>query len=98
MIAPLSRNRNYRILWTSQVFSEFGGNAAGIAFPLLILAVMHSPATVGLVLGIGAAASLLVGLPVGALVDRWNRKKVMLGCEAAEAIMTSSLVIALWFS
>lgn len=96
MIAPLSRNRNYRLLWGSQALSEFGGNAAGIAFPLLVLAVSGSPATVGLVLGSSAAASLLAGLPAGALVDRWNRKKVMLGCEAVDVIVSTSLVVALW--
>ena len=98
MIVPLSRNRNYRLLWVSQALSEFGGNAVGIAFPLLVLAITDSPATVGLVLGTGAAASLLVGLPGGALVDRWNRKRIMLSCEAASVLASLSLVVALLWS
>lgn len=97
MIAPLSRNRNYRLLWGSQALSEFGNSAVGIAFPLLVLALTNSPATLGLVLATSAAASLLIGLPAGALVDRWDRKKVMLGCEVADVIATSSLVVALWW-
>jgi MFS family permease len=96
MITPLSRNRNYRLLWGSQALSEFGGNAAGIAYPLLVLSITASPATVGLVMGASAAASLLVGLPAGAFVDRWNRKKVMLGCEAGAVIASASLAVALW--
>ena len=96
MIAPLSRNRNYRLLWVSQALAEFGGSAVWIAFPLLVLAITDSPATVGLVLGTGAAASLLVGLPAGALVDRWNRKSIMLGCNLAGVIASLSLVITLW--
>jgi MFS family permease len=97
MIAPLSRNRNYRVLWVSQALSEFGSSAASIALPLMVLAVTSSPATLGLVLGTSAAASLLVGLPAGALVDRWDRKRVMLGCQVADVISTISLVIALWW-
>jgi predicted MFS family arabinose efflux permease len=62
-----------------------------------MLAITNSPAMVGLVLGMSAAAALLVGLPAGALVDRWNRRKVMLGCEAVNVIATASLVIALWW-
>jgi predicted MFS family arabinose efflux permease len=31
------------------------------------------------------------------LVDRWNRKKIMLGCEAVQAITVASLVVALWW-
>jgi MFS family permease len=96
MTVPLSRNRNYRLLWTSQVLSEFGFNASTIAFPLLVLAVTGSAAASGLVLGTTAAAQLCAGLPAGALVDRWNRKRVMLGCEAAQAVAAASLVAALW--
>lgn len=92
---PLSRNRDYRLLWSSQVLSEFGLNASTIAFPLLVLALTGSPAASGLVLGTTAAAQLLTGLPAGALVDRWNRKTVMLGCEAAQAVAAASLVAAL---
>ncbi|MCA1674999.1 MAG: MFS transporter, partial [Actinobacteria bacterium] len=97
MTAPLSGNRNYQLLWGSQAISEFGGSVAGIALPLLVLAVTDSPGMVGLVLGTSAAAALLVGLPAGVLVDRWNRKKVMLGCEAADVIATGTLVVALWW-
>lgn len=96
-IAPLYRNRNYQLLWGSQALSEFGGSVLGIPFVLLVLAVTASPATVGLVLGTSAAASLLVGLPAGALVDRWNRKKIMLGCAAADVIVSGSLAVALWW-
>jgi MFS family permease len=95
MAVPLSRNRNYRLLWGSQVLSEFGVNASTIAFPLLVLAVTGSPALAGLVLGVDAGARLVAGLPAGALVDRWDRKKVMLGCEAVQAVAMVSLVAAL---
>ena len=95
MTLPLSRNRNFRLLWGSQVLSEFGGSASAIAFPLLVLAVTGSPGASGLVLGTSAAAQLVAGLPMGALADRWNRKKTMLGCEAAQVIVAASLVGAL---
>jgi uncharacterized protein YbdZ (MbtH family)/MFS family permease len=95
MTAPLSRNRNYRLLWVSQALSGFGFSTSAIAFPLLVLAVTGSAAGSGLVLGTVAAAQLVAGLPAGALVDRWNRKKIMLGCEAAQAVAAASLVGAL---
>jgi MFS family permease len=95
MTSPLSRNRNYQLLWVSQALSEFGINASLIAFPLLVLALTGSAAASGLVLATIAAAELVVGLPTGALVDRWNRKKVMLACEAAQLIAAATLVGAL---
>jgi MFS family permease len=93
---PLSRNRDYRLLWAGRALSELGVSATTIAFPLLVLAVTGSAATSGLVLGTIAAAQLCAGLPAGALVDRWNRKKVMLVCEAAQALAAASLVAAVW--
>jgi MFS family permease len=95
---PLSRNTNYRLLWGGQLLSEFGFNATTIAFPLVVLAVTGSATGSGIVLGTIAAAQLLAGLPAGTLVDRVSRKKVMLYCEAAQAICAASLVVALWFN
>jgi uncharacterized protein YbdZ (MbtH family)/predicted MFS family arabinose efflux permease len=95
MTVPLSRNRNYRLLWSSQALAGFGFNASTIAFPLLVLAVTGSAAASGLVLAATAAAQLVAGLPAGALVDRWDRRKVMLGCEAAQSVAAGSLVAAL---
>src|SRR5215468_9945315 len=92
---PLSRNRGYRVLWTSQALSQVGSSASLIAFPLLVLAVTGSAVASGLVLGADAAAQLLAGLPAGALADRWDRKKIMLSCEALQVIAAASLVAAL---
>lgn len=92
---PLSRNRNYRLLWGSQVVAEFGSSASMIALPLLVLGATGSPGTSGLVLSVMAATRLIAGLPMGALADRWNRKSIMLGCEAMSVVASASLVAAL---
>lgn len=97
MSVPLSRNRDYCLLWGSQVASEVGFNASTIAFPLLVLALTSSPAASGLVLGADAAAQLIVGVPAGALVDRWSRKTIMLVAEAVQTVALASLVLALWW-
>jgi MFS family permease len=93
---PLSRNRNYQLLWVSQVLSGIGISASMIAFPLLVLALTGSAAKSGLVLGTITTMQLLAGLPAGALADRWDRKTIMLSCEAIQMIATASLVAALW--
>ncbi|GAA2299251.1 MFS transporter [Streptomyces caniferus] len=93
---PLWRNRDYNILWISRSLTEVGFNASTMAFPLLVLAVTRSPGTAGLVQGVNAAAQLLAGLPGGTLVDRWNRKTVMLTCEAARTVALLWLVWTIW--
>jgi MFS family permease len=92
---PLSRNRNFQLLWGSQVLSEFGLHVSTIAFPLLVLALTGSAAASGLVLSASAGAQLIAGLPTGALADRWNRRTIMLVCEAAQVVAAASLVAAL---
>ncbi|GAB2781040.1 MFS transporter [Amycolatopsis magusensis] len=93
----LGRNRDYRLLWTGQVVSEAGFSTTMIAFPLLVLAITGSAAQSGLVVGAVAIAQLVAGLPAGALVDRWPRKRIMLACEAAQAVAAAGLVLALWW-
>jgi MFS family permease len=94
-LGPLWRNRDFILLWSGQVVSTIGTRITSIAFPLLVLAETHSPAQAGLV---GFAQSLpymLFYLPAGALVDRWDRKRVMLVADAGRAIALGSLALAL---
>ncbi len=95
MQPPLSRNRNYQLLWGSRMLSGFGLSSAGIAFPLLVLTTTGSSAESGVVLGTIAATQIATGLPAGVLSDRWNRKYIMIGCEAVLAAAAASLVVAL---
>lgn len=98
---PLSRNRNYNLLWVTQVVSELGSDISYIAFPLLILATSGSPMQMGIVSAAAAAAHLVGELPGGMLADRWNRKKIMVACEGIRALVLGSLAVALimgWFS
>ncbi|MEV4438739.1 MFS transporter [Streptomyces sp. NPDC049577] len=80
---PLRRNRDFLLLWTGAGLSLLGLRASTAAYPLLMLWYGGSPAGAGLV---GAAAllpQLLVQLPAGALVDRWDRRRLLIGCDAA---------------
>jgi MFS family permease len=90
----LWRNRDFVLLWSGQVVSILGGQMAGLAYPLLVLALSHSPAKAGLVPIFWTAPFVLFGLPAGALVDRWNRKKVMIVCDAIRMLGVFSLPIA----
>jgi MFS family permease len=64
----------------------------------LVLAITGSAAASGLVLGAITTAQLLAGLPAGALADRWDRKTIMMSCEATQMIAAVSLVAALWWN
>lgn len=94
---PLWRNRDFNLLWSGQVLSDLGGRVSGIAFPLLVLATTGSAAKAGIVASAGALPLLLLTLPAGALVDRWNRKRVMIVADGARCLALTSIVAALAF-
>ena len=58
----LWRNRDYMLLWSRQLVSNIGSQVSQLAFPLLILALTHSPAQAGI-------ARLQPGGELGELVD-----------------------------
>ncbi len=94
-VAPLWRNRNFMLLWSGQTISVFGSTISDLAFPLLVLALTGSPAQTGLVLALEAVPFLVFSLPVGAWVDRWNRKKVMILCNIGNALTLASIPFAM---
>src|SRR5215472_15751853 len=88
---PLWRNPDYLLLWGGQIISEIGSRASLLAFPLLMLALTGSPAQAGLLGALRGLPYLLFCLPAGALIDRWNRKRVMLLSDAGRALALGSI-------
>jgi predicted MFS family arabinose efflux permease len=83
------------ILWSGQVVSIVGTRVTAIAYPLLVLALTGSPAKAGIV-GFSQTVPNLLFFPVaGAVVDRWDRKRLMLACEAGRALSLASIPVAL---
>src|SRR5258707_4539251 len=90
----LWRNRDYLLLWSGQALSDIGGAVSELAYPLLVLAVTHSPAQAGLVAALPALPSTLFSLFAGVLVDRWDRRLVMLVCYAWRAPSLARIPLA----
>ncbi|MEO7019215.1 MAG: MFS transporter [Ktedonobacteraceae bacterium] len=88
------RNRDYTLLWGGQAISTIGSSVSELAFPLLVLAVTHSPAQAGLVAALDALPASLFSLPAGVLVDRWDRKLVMLLCQVGRFLSLASIPLA----
>lgn len=88
-------NHNFVFLWSGQLISTIGTQISLIAFPWLILTLTGSPAQAGLIAAIRVLPYILFGLPAGALVDRWDRKWVMLCCDIGRALALGSIPIAL---
>ncbi|GCE14592.1 MFS transporter [Tengunoibacter tsumagoiensis] len=91
---PLWRNPNYQLLWMGQLISATGSQVSQLAFPLLILVLTHSPTDAGLIGALRVLPYLLFSLPAGVLVDRWDRKQLMLWCDVGRALCLASIPFA----
>jgi predicted MFS family arabinose efflux permease len=89
-------NRDYMLLWSGQAVSQIGTGVSRLAFPLLVLDLTRSAAQAGITGALQALPYLLLSLPVGALIDRWDRKRVMILCDIGRALALGSVPLALW--
>ncbi|GAA2787169.1 MFS transporter [Crossiella cryophila] len=92
---PLRRNRDFLLLWSGSAVSSLGANASSVAYPLLVLALTGSPVDAGVSGFIALLPQLVFQVPAGALVDRWNRKRVMIWCDILRALAIGTLAVAL---
>ena len=95
-LVPLRRNRDFMLLWSGQVVSAIGSEITYVAYPLLVLALTHSPAKAGLTGFCVTIPWLAFTLPAGALVDRWNRKHVMIVADLGRVLALTSIGVAIW--
>ncbi len=88
---PLRRNSGFRMLWIGQLLSGTGSEMGLIAYPLLILALTHSPVLAGVVGTARELALISLQLPAGALADRFDRRLTMIACDTVRAALLALL-------
>ena len=91
----LWRSRDFMLLWSGQAVSSLGTTITQTAYPLLVWDLSHSAALVGLVGGLGTLPYIFLSLIVGALIDRWDRKRLMILCDTGRAINLASVLIVM---
>jgi predicted MFS family arabinose efflux permease len=91
---PLRRNRDFQLLWIGQAVSALGSRASTVAYPLLVLAVTGSPADAGIVGFAATIPYLVLQLPAGVLVDRVDRRRAMILCDAGRLAVLAGLAAA----
>src|SRR5882672_6218080 len=96
-VVPLWRNRNYLLLIGGQGISSLGSQVSLVAIPLLMFALTGSPALAGLLSAASSLPTALLLLPAGALADRWDRKKMMILCDAGRALALGSIPLTMLF-
>lgn len=91
-VSLLRQNHNYRNTWIGQVVSEVGDHFNNIAVFGLVLATTKSGLVVSGVMLSRAIPVILVGPLAGVVLDRFDRKKVMIASDLFRAVVAACFV------
>ncbi|MEV7969186.1 MFS transporter [Sphaerisporangium sp. NPDC088356] len=91
---PLWRDRDFGTFWAAQTLSVAGDSFAYIAVPLLVLHATGSVAQMGLLTGVSGAAAIGAGTFAGILVDRLDRRTLLICCDLARMVVYGLVPLA----
>jgi MFS family permease len=91
---PLARNRDFKVLLTSQTVSALGDAVSFTALPLLVLALTGSGFAMGVVGAFQTLPDLVFGMLAGAFADRSDRKRMMFLADFGRAVLTALIPLS----
>jgi MFS family permease len=89
----LRHNRNYRLIWMGQVISEIGDHFNNIAVFSLALETTRSALIISWIMIARAIPAILAGPIAGVVLDRLNRKRIMIASDLVRAIMALGFLL-----
>lgn len=87
--------QDFRILIFGSSVSMLGTRISTLAFPMLILEIKGSPLIAGIVAFAAIAPGVFLYIPVGAIVDRRDPRRVMLFSEISRGLVAILIVVGL---
>jgi MFS family permease len=92
-VALLRENRNYRNTWAGQIVSEVGDHFNNIAVFSLAVAHTRSGLVVSGVMLARAIPAVLAGPLAGVMLDRLDRKRVMIASDLIRAVVAALFIV-----
>jgi MFS family permease len=91
----LKANRNYRWTWSGQVVSEIGDHFNNVAVFSLALANTRSGLVVTGIMLSRAIPAILAGPVAGVVLDRLDRKRIMIASDLIRAVVAIGFILAI---
>ncbi|GIH09239.1 MFS transporter [Rhizocola hellebori] len=93
LVAPTE----FGLLWTATTLSQLAVRVGGIALSLLaVTAMAATPVQMGLLTSAQHLGMLIVGLPAGAMIDRYARRRMMARMDGVRAALVAGVALAWW--
>ncbi|MBP6546241.1 MAG: MFS transporter [Phenylobacterium sp.] len=87
----------YLAFWSAETVSEFGTYITTLSLQVLVVVTLSGSATdVGLLNAARWLPYLVFGLVMGALVDRWRRKPLLVGTDLGRALLLGAIPAFWW--
>ena len=93
----LTRNKNYRLLFSASAISNLGDGISALAFPWLASLITRDATLIAAVAAATRLPWLLFALPAGVITDQFDRRRLILMADTLRCLLTLG-VIGLIFS
>ena len=99
MRAPVRRGvagDPFQAFWLGQSVSSLGTQVSMVALPLIAVLALHvGPLELGILAALETIPYLLLSLPAGVIVDRMDRRRIMIACDLGRAVALAVAATAL---
>jgi len=83
--------RPFLVIWAGQLVSALGSGLTAFAVPVAVYQHTRSPEKLGLLMLAWILPSLLLSPIAGTLVDRWDRRRVLVAADTGQALLTLAM-------
>jgi DHA3 family macrolide efflux protein-like MFS transporter len=84
-LSRLVELRDFLLIWAGQLISSIGSQVASFALGIWVLRTTGSTTQFAMTFVAMTTPSLIVSPVAGALVDRWDRRRIMIACDLLSA-------------
>jgi DHA3 family macrolide efflux protein-like MFS transporter len=89
--------KNFFLIWIGQAFSLFGSELVQFALVWFLTRQTGSASVLAIASFVALMPKVFISPFIGALIDRWDRRKIMIFADAFIAIFTMLLAGIFWF-
>jgi predicted MFS family arabinose efflux permease len=91
-LTPLKVSRDYRRIWSAELLSQVGSQITIVAVFIQVYRLTRSAAAVGIVGLVQLVPLILATIVGGPLIDRLDRRKILLATQAGLVLMSGTLL------